>query len=90
MFRIEVYKTWSLILQLGISVLVPIFLLLFAGIIIKDKFGIDLILVFLIIGVFVGVRNTIVLVKNYVDYLSKNKKNKSELLDKHLKNIKGK
>ena len=70
-------------LQLGITILVPILLLVALGVFLKEKIGIDIILVLLIFGVLVGVRNACVIIKNFLDMVGKNKKHESELLKKH-------
>ena len=82
---IKVFKTSMMILQVGISMMTPIFLLLVCGIILKNKFNIDLILIFIIIGVIVSFRNTYILLKQFIN---DNSEKESELLKKHKKNIK--
>lgn len=79
----EVFKTWTLVLQLGITILVPILLLVALGVFLKEKVGVDITLVLLIFGVLVGVRNAFVIIKNFLDMMSRNKKHESELLKKH-------
>lgn len=86
MYKKEVYTTWALILQLGISIMVPIFLLVFIGVLIKNSFGRDFILLFLIIGVAVGIRNAYVIIKSYLKTLKDREKGESELIKKHIKN----
>lgn len=86
MYKSSVYKTLALITQIGISIMVPIFLMVILAIIIKNKFNVNLILVFLIVGVIVGIRNTIVLVTNFLkDENMSNKEEESELVKKHKK-----
>ena len=57
MFKSKVFKAWTLVLQLGISMLVPIFLLIVVAYIVKDRFNVDIMLLCVIFGVFVGARN---------------------------------
>ena len=91
MYKSSVYKTLSLITQIGISIMVPIFLMLIIAIIIKNNYNINLILWFIIIGVVVGIRNTIVLIKNFInDNSISDKKEESELVNKHKKYINSK
>lgn len=84
----DVFRTWTLVLQLGISMLVPIFLLIAFGYLLKEKFNIDAMLFFVIFGTLVGIRNVCAIVKNYLSTIDKNKNSESELVKKHIKNIK--
>lgn len=61
-YRKEVYRSLSLITQLGISVMVPIFLCILAGHFIDKYFGTSTLLVFLVLGIGAGVRNAYILV----------------------------
>ena len=45
-------------------------------------------LLFVILGILAGVRNVYVILKNYLDTMDTNKSKESELMRKHLKNIK--
>ena len=88
MYKSSVYKTLALITQIGISIMVPIFLMLIIGIIIKDRFNTNLLIWFIIIGVIVGIRNTIILISNFLkDDSMTNKNDESELIKKHKKYI---
>ena len=88
MFDKDVFKSWSLVLQLGISMLVPIFLLVAFSNFLKYKFGIDWMLFFVIFGLAVGVRNVYVILKDYLKNMSDGKNKESELMKRHLKSIK--
>lgn len=88
MFKSEVFKSWALVLQLGISIMVPLFLMIIFAQILKEKFEIDVMLVFVIIGVVTGVRNVYVILKNYLATMDTSRTKESELMKKHLKNIK--
>ena len=91
MYKSSVYKTLALITQIGISIMVPIFLMLIISIFIKNNFKIDLVLWFVIVGVVVGIRNAVVLITNFLneDKMS-NKEEESELVKKHKKYIESK
>lgn len=89
MFKSEVFKSWALVLQLGISMLVPIFMLVAAGYLIKTYLKVDLMLVFVILGLAVGVRNVYAILKNYLRSMSNSDRKESELMKKHLKSLKG-
>ena len=84
MYKSEVYKTWILVLQLGISMMVPIFLLVVIAYIVDKKFGFNFMLIAVIIGVIAGIRNVYVILHNYINTMSKPKE--SELTKKHLNN----
>lgn len=88
MYKSEVFKSWTLVLQLGISMLVPIFLLIAFSCFLKEKFGIDFMLFFVILGFAVGIRNVYVILKNYLKTMSDGKNSESELMKKHLKSMK--
>lgn len=60
-YKKEVFANFALISQLGISMLVPIFLLLAIGIYIEDKTGLYVIIPFMILGILTGCRNTYIL-----------------------------
>ena len=87
MFKSEVFKSWALVLQLGISVLVPIFLMIVFAYIIKEYFKIDLMLLFVILGVLAGVRNVYVILKNFLATMDTDRSKESELMKRHLKNF---
>lgn len=88
MFKSEVFKSWALVLQLGISMLVPILMLVAIGHLIKVYFKVDLMLMFVIIGLAVGIRNVYVILRNYLRSMDTSDRKESELMKKHLKNIK--
>lgn len=58
-----VYTTLALISQLGISMIVPVFLCTFAGVKLEEKFSISVTIPFIILGVLAGGRNVYVLAK---------------------------
>lgn len=59
----SVYTTLALISQLGISMIVPIFLCTFIGVKIDEKYGWTTTIPLIIVGVLTGARNVYVLVK---------------------------
>ena len=85
--KAEVFKAWSLVLHLGISILVPLLLLVGVGYILREKFGIDIMLILVLIGVLAGVRNVYVILKNHVEMIKKTKPKESELLKKHERSL---
>ena len=87
MYKSSVYKTLALITQIGISIMVPIFLMLIISIFIKNNFKIDLVLWFVIVGVVVGIRNAVVLITNFLNEDKMSNKEESELVKKHKKYI---
>jgi ATP synthase protein I len=87
MFKSEVFKSWALVLQLGISIMVPVFLMIAFAYILENFFKIDVMLLFIIIGILAGVRNVYVILKNYLATMDTNRSKESELMKKHLKNF---
>ena len=90
MYKSEVFKSWTLVLQLGISMMVPILLLVAVAYFIKTKLNIDLMLFCVIFGVIVGARNVYVILRNYLNSMDNSKNKESELLKRHLKSIESK
>lgn len=84
----EIFKTWALVLQLGLTILVPLLLLVAVGYFLKEKLGIDIMLILVIIGVLSGVRNVYVILRNYVSMMKNTKNKDSELLKRHMKSFK--
>lgn len=65
-YRKEVFRSLSVISQLGISVMVPTFLCLFIGLAIDNKFGTSTVLWLLILGMLAGGRNAYILAKGVI------------------------
>lgn len=65
-YRKSVYRTLALITQLGISMLVPIFLCSFLGVYLEEKFSISVFVPLLILGILAGGRNTYKLATNAI------------------------
>lgn len=73
-YKKEVFRSLALITQLGIHVMVPIFMCLFIGYFIDKKFGTSTILVFLIVGMLAGGRNAYMLAKGVINENERDKK----------------
>ncbi len=82
-YRKEVFRSLSMITQLGVSVMVPVFMCIFFGVMIDKYFGTSTILIFLILGIGAGMRNayimaTKILNENVRDKEVADKKKKEE------------
>lgn len=66
MFDPKVIKTLALLSQLGISMLVPVFLMLWLGSWMNDRFGLQIIPLFILLGIGAGLRNCYLLLRNAV------------------------
>ncbi len=62
-YKSSVFRTLSLITQLGLSILTPIFLCVFLGNYLEEKFEIPIFIPMLILGILAGGRNALVLAK---------------------------
>ena len=62
--RKSVVQTFSLISQLGISMIAPVILCTIAGVWLEEKFSVALTIPFIILGVLAGGRNVYALVKH--------------------------
>lgn len=56
-YKKSVYRNFALILQLGISVIVPIGLCIFIGVLIDKKFNSNFIIPLIFLGIAAGARN---------------------------------
>jgi len=81
MFNPKVVRMMALITQIGISMLCPILMMLFLGVWLEDRFGIHLVLPFLLLGMAAGFRNCYILIKNALG-LWKQKEANNEKADK--------
>lgn len=63
----KVFTTLALISQLGISMIVPIFLCTFVGIKLDEKFGWSITIPLIILGILAGARNVYALVRQVQD-----------------------
>ena len=68
-----VIKTFSLVSQLGISVLAPVILCTWAGLKLEERFALPLTIPFIIAGVFAGGRNAYVLVSQMIKEMAAEK-----------------
>ncbi len=73
-YKKEVFRNLSLITQLGLHVMVPIFLCVLVGVWIDKEFGLSTTVVLLILGILAGGRNAYILAMRVV--------NQNELDDK--------
>ena len=69
----EIVRNLALVSQLGISFMVPVFLCIFIGAWIDKKFGTSTILIFVILGILAGMRNSYILI---MDILKSNEDDK--------------
>lgn len=72
-FKKEVIRNMAMITQIGISMLAPIVLCVFLGVWIEDTWGVDLILLMLILGIGAGCRNCYLQVKELIPKDSRTK-----------------
>lgn len=63
----EVFRSLTLVTQLGISVMVPIFLCIFAGLMIDKYFHTSTTVWLLFLGMLAGGRNAYILAKSVLD-----------------------
>ncbi len=66
-YRKEVFRSLSMISQLGISVMVPIFMCVFIGVMIDKYFNTSTLIFLLILGIGAGMRNAYILAKKVMD-----------------------
>lgn len=66
-YRKEVFRSLSMISQIGISVMVPIFMCVFVGVMIDKYFNTSTLIVLLILGIGAGMRNAYILAKKVLD-----------------------
>ena len=59
----KVYTTLALISQLGISMIVPIFLCTFVGLKLDERFDLSVTIPLIVCGILAGIRNVYALVK---------------------------
>lgn len=63
-YKKSVYKTFSLITQLGISMIVPVLMCTICGVFLEEKFSIPATIPLIILGILAGGRNIWILVKH--------------------------
>lgn len=62
----NVYTTFALVSQLGISMIVPILLCTYAGVWLEEKFSFPFTILFIVLGILAGGRNVYALLKNSI------------------------
>lgn len=65
-YKKSVFQMMSLITQLGISILVPIFLCVFLGKFLGERYELPVFVPLLIVGILAGCRNAYILVMRFV------------------------
>lgn len=65
--RKEVVRSFMLISHLGLTVMVPIFMCVIAGIFIDKRFGTSTLVWLLFLGIAAGIRNAYILLKGVLD-----------------------
>ena len=65
-FNNSVWRTMALVTQLGISILSPVILCVYAGYFLDKKFGWHTMIPLMLLGLAAGVRSAYVLVKNAI------------------------
>jgi len=68
-----VFQTFSLISQLGISMIAPVILCTLAGVYLEDKFSLSLTIPFIIVGILAGGRNVYALLRHASKTIAENK-----------------
>lgn len=71
--RNQVFQTFSLISQLGISMIAPVILCTLVGVYLEDKFSIPLTIPFIILGILAGGRNVYALLRHASKTIAENK-----------------
>lgn len=74
-YRKEVFRSLTMVTQLGVSVMVPIFMCLFIGYMIDKYFNTSTLLVFLFLGIGAGIRNAYIMA---MKVLNENVKDKEQ------------
>ena len=69
----SVIATLSLISQLGVSMIVPVFLCILVGMKLEEKIDFPFTILFIILGILAGIRNVYVLVKHAADTMNSEK-----------------
>lgn len=77
-FRKDVYRNLAMITQIGISMLAPIILCVFAGMWMDERWGWHTVLPLLILGILSGCRNCYLLLKDLIPKDGKPKEKEQE------------
>lgn len=65
-YKKTVFQTMTLITQLGISILVPIFMCVFIGSYLEDRFQFPFFIIFLVMGILAGCKNVYKIVMKFI------------------------
>lgn len=76
------YRNLVLISQLGIQVMVPVFLCLFAGVFLDNRFSTGFTVPLLVLGILAGGRNAYILAMNSIDSDKKQERDEGHEKDK--------
>lgn len=66
MLEPKVVRTLAFISQIGISMMVPVFMMLYVGLWIEEQFDVNLILFFILLGIAAGLRNCYILFREFL------------------------
>ena len=75
-YKKSVYKSFAMISQVGVAMLVPIFLCCMLGLFLEEQFGISLFLPLFFIGALAGMRNVYVMLSSIYKEDEKKKNDK--------------
>lgn len=84
-YKKSVFRSLSLVTQLGLCVITPIFLCVFAGNYIDSRFGTKITVILLIVGTLSGGRAAYVLVKRMIE--TEEKEDRREKLEKEASSV---
>lgn len=62
-YKKSVYKTFALITQLGISMIVPVLMCTLFGVFLEDRFSVPAVIPLIILGILAGGRNVYILAR---------------------------
>lgn len=72
-YRKSVFKILGLISQLGISIVVPVFLCTFLGVFLENRFSISITVPLIVLGVLAGGRNAYYILKQALEIMKEDK-----------------
>ncbi len=89
-YRKEVFRSLTMVTQLGVSVMVPVFMCIFIGYVIDKYCGTSTMIIFLLLGIGAGMRNAYIMAmkvlnENVRDKEEADKKKKEEREDAYNK-----
>ena len=74
-YRKEVFRSLTMVTQLGVSVMVPVFMCIFIGYVIDKYCGTSTMIIFLLLGIGAGMRNAYIMA---MKVLNENVRDKEE------------